>query len=83
MRGSGYRAVHVIVVRDGRLIEIQLGDPRAQRNDIAKAKRRLDASVKEGRLQRVDTDAGEPGLWTLAEGVHAGGVRGRCTRRPL
>src|SRR5204862_3122747 len=55
---------------------LKVADPK--RNDVARAKRRLEAAVKEGRVARVDTDPGDPGLWTLAEGAHAGGARG-CT----
>jgi replicative DNA helicase len=64
---------------------LNVADP--QRNDIAKAKRKLDAAVKEGRVRRLETADGEPGLWTLSggctNGVHGGctggGARGRCT----
>ena len=48
------------------------------RNTVAKAKRRLTAAVAEGRAERVEVDPGDPGLWTITEGVHAGGARG-CT----
>lgn len=47
---SGYRAVHVIVVRDGRLIEIQLRDPREHEWALAveRTGSRLGIGLKEG-----------------------------------
>lgn len=47
---SGYRAVHVIVVRDGRLIEIQLRDPREHEWALAveRAGARFGFGLKEG-----------------------------------
>jgi putative GTP pyrophosphokinase len=47
---SGYRAVHVIVVRDGRRIEIQLRDPREQEWALAveRTGTRLGIGLKEG-----------------------------------
>jgi replicative DNA helicase len=50
-----------------------------QRNDIAKAKRRLSAAVAEGRARRVEPEPGSPALWALPEGVHAR-VHGGCTQ---
>jgi ppGpp synthetase/RelA/SpoT-type nucleotidyltranferase len=47
---SGYRAVHVIVVRDGRLVEIQLRDPREHEWALAveRTGSRLGVGLKEG-----------------------------------
>ncbi len=47
---SGYRAVHVIVVRDGRRIEIQLRDPREHEWAVAveRTGARLGIGLKEG-----------------------------------
>lgn len=47
---SGYRAVHVIVVRDGRLIEVQLRDPREHEWALAveRTGSRLGIGLKEG-----------------------------------
>jgi GTP pyrophosphokinase len=47
---SGYRAVHVIVIRDGRLIEIQLRDPREHEWALAveRTGARLGLGLKEG-----------------------------------
>jgi putative GTP pyrophosphokinase len=47
---SGYRAVHVIVIRDGRRIEIQLRDPREHEWAVAveRTGARLDIGLKEG-----------------------------------
>jgi ppGpp synthetase/RelA/SpoT-type nucleotidyltranferase len=47
---SGYRAVHVIVIRDGRLIEIQLRDPREHEWALAVERMgsRLGLGLKEG-----------------------------------
>jgi hypothetical protein len=47
---SGYRAVHVIVLRDGRLIEIQLRDPREHEWALAveRTGNRLNIGLKEG-----------------------------------
>lgn len=47
---SGYRAVHIIVVRDGRLIEIQLRDPREHEWALAveRTGSRLGIGLKEG-----------------------------------
>jgi putative GTP pyrophosphokinase len=47
---SGYRAVHVMVVRDGRLIEIQLRDPREHEWALAveRTGARLGYGLKEG-----------------------------------
>lgn len=47
---SGYRAVHVMVVRDGRLIEIQLRDPREHEWALAveRTGSRLGIGLKEG-----------------------------------
>jgi len=47
---SGYRAVHVIVVRDGRLIEIQLRDPKEHEWALAveRTGSRLGIGLKEG-----------------------------------
>ncbi len=47
---SGYRAVHLIVVRDGRLIEIQLRDPREHEWAVAVERMgsRLGIGLKEG-----------------------------------
>jgi replicative DNA helicase len=55
---------------------LKVAEPK--RNDIAKAKRKLDAAVKEGRVERLDTEDGEPGLWTLSGGC-TNGVHGGCT----
>jgi replicative DNA helicase len=49
-----------------------------QRKDIVKAKRRLDAAVKEGRAERLGADSGEATTWATPEGVHTGGAQG-CT----
>ncbi len=47
---SGYRAVHIMVIRDGRLIEIQLRDPREHEWAVAveRAGARLGVPLKEG-----------------------------------
>lgn len=47
---SGYRAVHAIVVRDGRMIEIQLRDPREHQWALAveRTGARLSIGLKEG-----------------------------------
>jgi hypothetical protein len=47
---SGYRAVHLIVVRDGRLIEVQLPDPREHEWAVAVERMgsRLGIGLKEG-----------------------------------
>ena len=47
---SGYRAVHVIVVRDGRMVEIQLRDPREHEWALAVERlgARLGIGLKEG-----------------------------------
>lgn len=47
---SGYRAVHVMVIRDGRLIEIQLRDPREHEWALAveRTGARLGYGLKEG-----------------------------------
>ena len=65
----------------------KISDP--QRNDIAKAKRRLTAAVSEGRAQRVEPAPGEAAKWTLGggctRGVHTGctqGVHGEGARQP-
>ncbi len=48
--GSGYRAVHVIVIRDGRMIEIQLRDPQEHEWALAveRTGARLGIGLKEG-----------------------------------
>jgi putative GTP pyrophosphokinase len=47
---SGYRAVHIIVIRDGRLIEIQLRDPREHEWAVVveRTGSRLGIPLKEG-----------------------------------
>lgn len=47
---SGYRAVHVIVIRDGRMIEIQLRDPKEHEWALAveRTGARLGIGLKEG-----------------------------------
>jgi hypothetical protein len=47
---SGYRAVHVIVIRDGRMIEIQLRDPKEHEWALAveRTGARLEIGLKEG-----------------------------------
>jgi hypothetical protein len=47
---SGYRAVHVIVIRDGRMIEIQLRDPKEHEWALAveRTGSRLGIGLKEG-----------------------------------
>jgi hypothetical protein len=47
---SGYRAVHVMVIRDGRLIEVQLRDPREHEWAVAveRTGSRLGIGLKEG-----------------------------------
>jgi hypothetical protein len=48
--GSGYRAIHVMVIRNGRLIEIQLRDPREHEWALAveRTGARLGIGLKEG-----------------------------------
>jgi replicative DNA helicase len=48
----------------------------ATENDIAKARRRLKAAVREGVAQQLPTKPGEAALWAAAEGGLTGGCRG-------
>lgn len=55
---SGYRALHIVVQRDGRLIEIQLRTPREQdwAEAIERTDKRLGIDLKSGRGPRVVLD---------------------------
>jgi replicative DNA helicase len=48
----------------------------SERKDTAKAKRKLDAAVRDGHAERLPTGDGEAALWTAAGGVHTRGAHG-------
>jgi hypothetical protein len=60
-----------------------------KRNDTEKARRKLDAAVRDGALEKVESPAGEAALYQLAGGSrrgvtggHGRGSRGRVTFPP-
>jgi replicative DNA helicase len=56
--------------------------PKPKENDIAKAKRRLRAAVKDGKAEQLDTADGMPALWVVKQGVDAAPpIRGPRTPR--